>query len=128
MIPQGMRGSKCKFPMDELSKTMNLQTKTPSYLLSNRVRLTGGLPPPESEIPSGYIEDYKWFIGTHHRDFQEVYKTTKIYIMRVNRVPFIVADRVWLTNGRYSGKGDCRGIHIRECTCGTCIFGLGSYS
>ena len=34
--------------------------------------------------------------------------------MRVNKTPFIVADRVWLTNGRYSGKGDCSGIHIRE--------------
>ena len=98
------------------SLTLDSHTGSPRYLTSNRVRLAGGLPPPESEIPSGRIEDYQWLIDTHHRDFddQEVYKTTKVYIMRVNKTPFIVADRVWLTNGRYSGKGDCSGIHIRE--------------
>ena len=102
--------------MDGLPLTMDSYPGLSRSIISNRTRLTGGLPPPASEIPSGHIEDYQWLIGTHHRDFddQEVYKTTKVYIMRVNKTPFIVADRVWLTNGRYSGKGDCRGIHIRE--------------
>ena len=111
-----MRGSKRKSQVDELSQNIAFPLGSSPYILSNRVRLTGGLPPPVSDIPSRLLEDYTWLIGTHHRDFddQEIYKTTKVYIMRVNKTPFIVADRVWLTNGRYSGKGDCNGIHIRE--------------
>ena len=111
-----MRGSKRKLQVNGLVPNMDLHTGSSRHIISNRVRLAGGLPPPESEIPSRLIEDYHWLIGTHHRDFddQEIYKTTKVYIMRVNKTSFIVADRVWLTNGRYSGKGDCSGIHIRE--------------
>ena len=58
------------------SLTLDSHTGSPRYLISNRDRLAGGLPPPDSEIPSGRIEDYQWLIGTHHRDFddQEVYK------------------------------------------------------
>ena len=111
-----MRGSKRKLSMNGFTPNMDPQTGSSRFLISNRARLVGGLPPPESEIPSGHIEDYQWLIGTHHRDFddQQIYKTTKIYIMRVNKTPFIVADRVWLTHGRYSGKGDCNGIHVRD--------------
>ena len=103
-----MWGSKRKVQVDGLSPHIDLPTGSSKYIISNRVRLAGGLPPLESEIPSRLIADYTWLIGTHHRDFddQEIYKTTKVYIMRVNKTPFIVADRVWLTNGRYSGKGD----------------------
>ena len=111
-----MRGAKRKLSMDNSTSNIHPHTGSSRFLISNRDRLVGGLPPPESEIPSGHIKDYQWLVGTHHRDFddQEIYKTTKIYIMRVNKIPFIVADRVWLTHGRYSGKGDCNGIHVRD--------------
>ena len=63
------------------------------------------------------MEDYKWLEGTHHRDFDDqlVYKTIRVYTMRFQRADYIVGDRlVLLKNNRYSGKGDCTGIHIRE--------------
>ena len=86
------------------------------FTASNRDKLVGGVPPPVSDIPSGDVADYQWLVGTHHRDFDDhqIYKTTKVYVMRVQKTPYIVADRVWFNKGKYSGKGDCSGIHVRD--------------
>ena len=98
------------------SNTNSFSHISSPFIVSNRDKLVGGLPPPVSDIPSGDVEDYKWLIGTHHRDFddQQIYKTTKVYVMRAQKIPYIVADRVWYNKGRYSGKGDCYGIHVRD--------------
>ena len=121
-----MRGSKRKLGTEESVKfnssgvnqlsSHNDHDVSSRYLESNRVRLAGGLPPPVCAIPSGNVEDYQWLVGSHHRDFDDLqlYKTTKIYTMRVQKVPYIVADRVWYNKGKYSGKGDCYGIHVRD--------------
>ena len=88
------------------------------YVQTNREKLAGGTLPDRREDHTATVEDYLWLIGTHHRDFDDlqVYKTTKVYIMKVQKVPYIVADRVIrLKSGRYSGKsGDCSGIHVRD--------------
>ena len=119
-----MRGSKRKCSTEGLvqakssniyrSSSDNQQEISSRYIISNRDRLTGGVPPLATDLPSGTVEDYRWLIGTHHRDFDDhqIYKTTRIYIMRVQKTPYIVADRVWYTKGKYSGKGDCTGIHV----------------
>ena len=63
------------------------------------------------------LEEYLWLVGTHHRDFDDmlVYKTIKVYLMRFQGANYIVGDRlVRLRNDKYSGKGDCKGIHIRD--------------
>ena len=48
-------------------------------------------------------------VGTHQRDYDlyQIYKTTKVYVMRILKIPCIVADREWFNKGKYSGKGDC---------------------
>ena len=44
----------------------------PSHsILYNRARLVVGLPPPVNDKPCASDEDYKWLIGTHHRDFYD---------------------------------------------------------
>ena len=86
------------------SNTNSFSHISSPFLVSNRAKLVGRLPPPVSDIPSGDVDDYKWLIGTHHRDFddQQIYTTTKVYVIRVQKIPYIVADRVWYTKGRYS--------------------------
>ena len=88
------------------------------YVQTNRERLAGGTLPDKSKEHTATVEDYLWLIGTHHRDHDDlqVYQTTKVYTMKVQKVPYIVADRVIrLKSGRYSGKsGDCYGIHVRD--------------
>ena len=73
------------------------------FIVSNRDKLISGLPPPVSNIPSGDVADYNWCVGTHHRDFddQQLHETTKVYVMRVWKIPYIVADRVYKVSSIY---------------------------